>query len=130
MSCWMVVDPRGEIHFTEALWCNSTGWFPKADASIRRGDTRAIPPHLAQRIVSLHVLEEGQRGRMCQGGLGELQALGKRVHSRVGGKDAGAQVLCWGPGTSMWWSSALESTTKLGGLYRMMNSHIQVRRVI
>jgi len=91
MSCWMVIEPRGGLHFDEALWCNSIGCVTKADAAIRRGDKRVIPPQLAEKTVSLYVLEEGQRGRMCLGGLGELQALGEKVHSRVGERMLGAR---------------------------------------
>ena len=30
-SCWMVVEPRGEIHFDEGMYCNSrAGWLAGA----------------------------------------------------------------------------------------------------
>ena len=95
-SCWMVVEPREGIHFDENLWCNSQGCVSKADSAIRRGDKRVVSPIWAEQTVSLYVLEEGQRGTMCQGGLGELQVVGERVHPRVGEKMQGAQVLCGG----------------------------------
>ena len=90
-SCWMVVEPREGIHFDENLWCNSQGCVSKADSAIRRGDKRVVSPIWAEQTVSLYVLEEGQRGTMCQGGLGELQVVGERVHPRVGEKMQGAR---------------------------------------
>ena len=64
----------------------------KGRCSHQEGGQEGGPHHLAEQTVSRYVLEEGQRGTVCRGGLGELQALGKRAHPRVGERMLGTRI--------------------------------------